>query len=281
MRQPVKILLCVVSILLVVASAGCRKKTPVAASIPPPPPPPTAPEPVKPNPPIISRFSLEPDRIEKGHSSILRWEVRDATGVQIDNSLGAVAASGERSVSPSASTTYTLTATGPGGSASAAATLTVTLPPPPVRTEVPPTPSFSERLSNEIQDVHFDFDKYNLRDDAISALNSDAEALKVIFKDFPSVTVVLEGHCDERGSAEYNLGLGDRRSTSVKEYLEQLGIAAERLISISYGKERPQCTEANEECWQKNRRVHFAPGESQKTTTSEMEDPETGLGPRS
>jgi peptidoglycan-associated lipoprotein len=72
---------------------------------------------------------------------------------------------------------------------------------------------------------------------------------------------VVEGHCDERGSAEYNLGLGDRRATSAKEFLQQLGVPSDRLKTISYGKERPQCTEQNESCWQKNRRAHFAPGQ--------------------
>jgi peptidoglycan-associated lipoprotein len=279
MRQYQRILVCVASILLVVVLAGCRKKAAVAASVPTPPAP-TAPEPVKPNPPTVSRFSLEPDRIEKGQSSILRWEVRDAAAVQIDNGVGSVPTSGDRSVSPVASTTYTLTATGPGGTATAAATLTVTTPPPPIRTEAALAPSFDERLSNEVGDIYFDFDKYNLRDDAIAVLSSNGDALKAIFKDFPNQTVVIEGHCDERGSAEYNLGLGDRRSTSVKEYLLQLGLAGERLIPISYGKERPQCTEANEDCWQKNRRAHFAPGEIQKTTVSQVEQVTRYPGPR-
>jgi peptidoglycan-associated lipoprotein len=72
---------------------------------------------------------------------------------------------------------------------------------------------------------------------------------------------VVEGHCDDRGSAEYNLGLGDRRASSAKDFLVQLGIPADRLKTISYGKERPQCTDENESCWQKNRRAHFSPGQ--------------------
>jgi peptidoglycan-associated lipoprotein len=71
----------------------------------------------------------------------------------------------------------------------------------------------------------------------------------------------VEGHCDERGSAEYNLGLGDRRASSVRDYLVQLGVPADRLHTISYGKERPQCTDADEACYQKNRRAHFSQGE--------------------
>jgi len=113
----------------------------------------------------------------------------------------------------------------------------------------------------EVQDAYFDYDKSDIRGDARDALTKDAEALKSILKDFPSATIVVEGHCDERGSAEYNLGLGDRRATSAKDFLVQLGVPADKLRTISYGKERPQCTEHNEECWQKNRRAHFAPAQ--------------------
>ena len=81
------------------------------------------------------------------------------------------------------------------------------------------------------------------------------------FADFPNANIVIEGHCDERGSAEYNLGLGDRRASSAKEYLVQLGVPAEKLNTISYGKERAQCKEQNESCWQKNRRAHFTSGQ--------------------
>ncbi len=89
----------------------------------------------------------------------------------------------------------------------------------------------------------------------------NAEALKAILRDFPSAVIQIEGHCDERGSAEYNLGLGDRRGTSAMEFLIQVGVAADRLRVISYGKEKPQCTEGTEECYQKNRRAHFVPAQ--------------------
>ena len=106
---------------------------------------------------------------------------------------------------------------------------------------------FLERLQSEVQDVYFDYDKSDVREDARATLQRNADALKALFKDFPTAIIVVEGHCDERGSAEYNLGLGDRRATSAKEFLVQLGVPADRLKTISYGKERPQCTEANEE----------------------------------
>jgi peptidoglycan-associated lipoprotein len=82
-----------------------------------------------------------------------------------------------------------------------------------------------------------------------------------LFSEFASASVLVEGHCDERGSAEYNLGLGDRRATAAKEFLVQLGISADKLRTISYGKERPQCTESSEDCWQRNRRAHFSAGQ--------------------
>jgi peptidoglycan-associated lipoprotein len=126
-----------------------------------------------------------------------------------------------------------------------------------------PQKTFAERLAAEVADAYFDFDKSNIRDDAELALGRNADALKHIFTDFANATVLIEGHCDERGSAEYNVGLGDRRAHAAKDFLMQLGLDAQRLLIISYGKERPQCTESNEECWQRNRRVHFVPGETQ------------------
>ena len=121
--------------------------------------------------------------------------------------------------------------------------------------------SLEERFIRDIQDVYFDYDKSDVRGDGQSVLNQDAAAIKRILVDFPNASIVVEGHCDERGSAEYNLGLGDRRASSAKDFLVQLGVPADRLKTISYGKERPQCTESGESCWQKNRRAHFSPGQ--------------------
>jgi peptidoglycan-associated lipoprotein len=129
-----------------------------------------------------------------------------------------------------------------------------------------------QRLSSDVQDAFFDYDKYGIRADARDALTRDAGALKAILSDFPAGVIMLEGHCDERGSAEYNLVLGDRRSTSVKEFLQSLGVPGGRLRTISYGKERPQCTEASEACHQKNRRVHFSPASSTSATKPDGSD---------
>ena len=110
-------------------------------------------------------------------------------------------------------------------------------------------------MEKELKDAYFDFDKSDVRTDAQEALTADANTLKQ--KEFANVSATIEGHCDERGSEEYNLGLGDRRATAAKNFLVNLGISADRLSTVSYGKDRPQCTDHNEDCWQKNRRVHF------------------------
>jgi peptidoglycan-associated lipoprotein len=114
-------------------------------------------------------------------------------------------------------------------------------------------------LRAQTSDAYFDYDKSSLRPDARTALQQDATALRDIFKGFQSAKVTVEGHCDERGSAEYNLALGDRRAKEARDYLVEFGVPAAQLTTISYGKERPQCTEHDEACWQKNRRAHLAP----------------------
>src|SRR5262249_46655372 len=125
--------------------------------------------------------------------------------------------------------------------------------PPPVTPPAAPTESMESMFLREMQDAFFDLDKADIRSDARTALAHDAEFLR----SYPQIKVVVEGHCDERGSTEYNLALGDRRAAAVKQYLVSLGIGADRLSTVSYGKEKPQCTESNETCWQKNRRGHF------------------------
>ncbi len=251
-----------IALSLAMFAAGCKKKAP-----PPPPPPPPAPpakvEPPKPAAPAVAQFSAEPTSIQRGQSATLRWEVSgNVTSVSIDNAIGTVQNSGNRRVFPTDSTTYTLTATGPGGSTTSSATVSVTSPPPPP----PPPPvkqtvTMEQRLSTDVQDAYFEYDKSDINGAARDVLTRNAAALKGILADFPSASIVVEGHCDERGSAEYNLGLGDRRATSAKEFLVQLGIPADKLRTISYGKERPQCTEGSESCWQRNRRAHFSAGQ--------------------
>ncbi len=244
---------------LAMFAAGCKKKAPP----PPPPPPPVQATPAPPPPaaPGVTSFTAEPTSIERGQSSTLSWTVSDATSVSIDNTIGAVQATGTRRVFPGASTTYTLTATGPGGTKTATATVNVTEPAPPPPPPAAAKATFEQLLSGTVVDAYFDYDKNDIREDARAALTKDADALKAIFSSFPDATVTIEGHCDDRGSAEYNLALGDRRATAAKEFLVQLGVPSDKLKTISYGKERPQCTDADESCWQKNRRAHFATGQ--------------------
>lgn len=108
-----------------------------------------------------------------------------------------------------------------------------------------------------VRDAYFDLDRHELRADARQALVSDAELLKQVLSQYPSFQGIIEGHCDERGSAEYNLALGAMRASAAKEFLQSLGVPSATLRTISYGKERPLCTLQTEECWQKNRRAHL------------------------
>lgn len=237
-------------------AAGCKKKVP--APQPPPAPVKEAPKPPAAKP-IVKFFTAEPSTIERGQASSLKWEVTGADTVSINQGLGTVNASGNRSVFPSSTTTYTLTASNSGGSVTESVTVNVTAPAAPAPKATPePKATFGEIIAREIQDAYFDFDKSDIREDARNTLTQNADKLKGIFRDYPSGTVTIEGHCDERGSAEYNLGLGDRRAIAAKEFLLQLGVPADRIRTLSYGKERPQCTDANEACWQKNRRAHFS-----------------------
>src|ERR1039457_1191002 len=225
---------------LAMFAAGCKKKAPP----PPPPPPPPKEQPAPPPPPAaptVTAFAAEPSSIERGQSSTLSWNVTDASSISIDNSIGTVQAAGSRRVFPGASTTYTLTATGPGGTKTATATVNVTEPAPPAPPPAVPKVSFSDMLSGTVGDALFDYDKNDIREDARAALTKDADALKAIIASFPDASVTIEGHCDERGSAEYNLALGDRRAAAAKD--------------------PPQCTDHNEPCFQKNRRAHFSTGQ--------------------
>ena len=114
-----------------------------------------------------------------------------------------------------------------------------------------------DELLARIQDAYFDYDQHTLRPDALKALEADSTELRDIMTQFPAYKLTIEGHCDERGSAEYNMALGDARAKAAKDYLVGVGIPADQLPLISYGKEKPVCDEHDEACWQKNRRIHI------------------------
>ena len=116
--------------------------------------------------------------------------------------------------------------------------------------------------SSPVKDVYFGFDRYDLTEEARAVLKGNTEWLKAN----PAARLQIEGHCDERGTAEYNLALGAKRAESAKEYLVNLGVAADRLSTISYGEEIPVCREANEGCWQKNRRARSVITSGRPTT---------------
>ena len=114
-----------------------------------------------------------------------------------------------------------------------------------------------DQLLARIEDAYFDYDKHTLRADAIETLRKDSTELRDILKDYPDYKLTIEGHADERGSAEYNMALGQARAEAAKNYLVQVGIPAPQLGLVSYGKERPACQEQTEDCYQKNRRIHI------------------------
>ena len=223
--------------------AGCRKPAPRPT---PPPPPEAAP---------TASLSANPAAIRAGESAQLTWHTQHATDISIEG-LGQVDSNGSRSVSPVESTTFRLVARGPGGEQEATTRVTVT--------PAAPTPATGgasgdidaaaeASFTRNVRDVYFDYDSYTIRPDAQQQLNSNAAWLTR----HPGVKLMVEGHCDERGSTEFNLALGDSRAHAVKQFLVQAGVGAERVATMSYGKERPACTESNEECWQQNRRGHF------------------------
>ncbi len=247
MRQRKRYVAVLVGILgLILLVGACKKKVAVQPPPPPPPPPPPAP---------TVTLTAEPSTVEKGHSVTLSWSSENSTDLDLQPGIGKVQATGSTTATPADSTTYTLTATGPGGTNTATARVTVTIPPPPPPPPAPKPVEISEedQFNQNVRDAYFDYDKSDIRPDAQQVLTADADFLKA----HSGIKFTVEGHCDERGSEEYNLGLGDRRANAVKNFLVNLGVSGDRIGTISYGKSRPTCTESSEDCWQKNRRGHF------------------------
>ncbi len=239
-QQNVKWFLLTVALGAMMMLSACAKKA--APPPPPPPPPPAAAAPT-------ASISVSPNSIQAGQSASLTWQTSNATDVSIDG-IGAVQPNGSQSVSPTDSTTYHLIAKGAGGTQDASARITVTAAPTP-----PPPPSVTDQelFSQNVKDVYFDYDKSDVRADQHGSVQADVQFLSA----HPNVNFTIEGHCDERGSTEYNIALGDKRANAVKNALVAAGVNASRIKTISYGKEKPFCSESNEACWQQNRRGHF------------------------
>lgn len=235
---------------------ACGKKTP-----PPPPettggPAPTSSRPAPPSPPPVIQLSAEPGTVERGGQATLSWTTENASSVLIDGGVGNVEASGSIVISPRESQTFTATATGPGGEAKASTRVTVV---PGDDRGVDIGQEDIRRLQDAIDQglvkpVFFSYDSAELSQEARSILKENARW----FQRYPDVVITIEGHCDERGTEEYNLALGDRRAQAAHAYLVELGVSGERLESLSFGEERPFEEGHNEAAWSQNRRAHFS-----------------------
>lgn len=226
--------------------AGCHKK----ASAPPPY---TAP-PIAAAAAPTATITASPEAIDVGSSVVLTWRTTGATSVSIDG-IGPVNLSGTQNVTPSNSTNFHLSAVGDGGTADANVRVTVRVP-------VAPGSGSSSNLGDTgtdaafhaaVQDVFFDYDSSDLRPDAVTNANNAAAYLNA----HTGIKVLIGGYCDERGSAEYNLALGETRAGAAKTALVNAGVNASRIRVVSYGKEKQFCTEQAESCYQQNRRAQF------------------------
>ena len=230
------------------AVTGCHKK---ASGINPNS---LGPAPAAPAAAPTATITADPLAIDLGQSVVLNWRTENATVVTIDG-IGEVNANGTQTVSPSNSTNFHLTAKGDGGTTEANVRVTVRVPvapaaPPPTETDMGSEAAFHQN----VQDVFFDYDSYDLRPDAAAATAQAAAYLTA----HPAIKVVIGGYCDERGSAEYNLALGENRANAAKTALTNAGVAPARIRVVSYGKEKQFCTDETETCWQENRRAQFS-----------------------
>jgi peptidoglycan-associated lipoprotein len=250
MQKRITRTLALISTLAVLGAAtGCHKK---ASGVNPsslgPAAPPAAPAPT-------ASITADPLAIDLGQSVVLNWRSQNATNVTIDG-IGEVNLNGTQTVSPSNSTNFHLTAKGDGGTVEANVRVTVRVPVAPVA----PAPEAAADMGSEaafhqnVQDIFFDYDSFDLRPDASTSVAQAASYLTA----HPSIKVVIGGYCDDRGSAEYNLALGENRANAARAALISAGVASNRLRVISYGKEKQFCTEETESCWQQNRRAQFS-----------------------
>lgn len=242
-------------LLLLLASGvfvGCDKDTPSPA------PQSTAPTTATTAP--TATISATPGAIPVGDQVTIEWSTTDASSVSISGIGKSLPTSGKKIVSPPVTTTYRLVAKGPGGRAEAATVVTIMKTPVTVVIQPPPTvaqPTSTSTMTPEqefaanVVDIFFNYDAYEVRPDAQTNLSKDAAYLV----NHPNLNITIAGYCDERGSNEYNVALGENRANSVKDSLVTAGVAASRIQVVSYGKEKPFCTDSTEECWQQNRRA--------------------------
>jgi peptidoglycan-associated lipoprotein len=246
-HQPkVKTLLLSASIALL-AATGCHNH---AKTLPPPsslPPEVSAPAPT-------ATFTADPLAVDQGQSVVLNWRTTNATNVSIDG-IGDVSVNGTQTVTPASSTNFHLVAKGDGGTTEANVRVTVRVPTVPTMTtgSADDTMGTDSAFHAAVQDLYFDYDSYTVRPDAESSIAAAAHYLNA----HPAIKILIAGYCDDRGSAEYNITLGENRANAGKQALVAAGVDASRIRVVSYGKERQFCTEETESCWQQNRRAQF------------------------
>jgi len=227
---------------------GCHKK---ASGIDPNALGPTAPAAAAPAP--TATITADPVAIDQGQSVVLNWRSQNASTVSIDG-IGDVNLNGTQTVSPSNSTNFHLVAKGDGGVSEANVRVTVRVPVAPTAPPAAADMGSEAAFHQNVQDIFFDYDSYDLRPDATTSVTQAASYLAA----HPNIKVIIGGYCDDRGSAEYNLALGENRANSARAALVSAGVSANRLRVISYGKEKQFCTEETESCWQQNRRAQFS-----------------------
>jgi peptidoglycan-associated lipoprotein len=204
-------------------------------------------------------LTADPLAIDLGQSVVLNWRTTDASSVIIDG-IGPVNVNGTQTVSPSSSTNFHLTAKGDGGTVEANVRVTVRVPvaptPPAENSLTPPVVEMGsdEAFHENVHDIFFDYDSYQLPPEG-EAIAAKAAAYLVAH---PDIRIVIGGYCDDRGSAEYNLALGENRANAAKTVLVNAGVAPGRIRVVSYGKEKQFCTDETDACWQQNRRDQFS-----------------------
>jgi len=232
--------------------SGCHKNS----SAPPPSSmgPTTAPEVTISAP--TATLTADPLAIDVGQSVVLNWRSTNATSVTIDG-LGQLSANGTQTVSPATSTNFHMTAKGDGGTTEANVRVTVRVPIPPTAAADDTTAGnmgSEAEFKQNVQDAFFDYDSYELRADAQAATIKAAAYLVAR----PDIRIVIGGYCDDRGSAEFNLALGENRANAARVALINAGVAPARIRVVSFGKEKQFCTDETESCWQQNRRAQFS-----------------------
>ncbi len=253
-RNSLNLFACLLFLGLILIPACKGKKPDVRPELPPPTRTETPDPDLPPAPPPTLSLTASPGTIERGEQTSLKWSSENGTSLIIDNGIGNVRPAGEIVISPGQSITYTATVRGRGGEARASTRITVLEPD--TDLIVPPDRRQLGDLIEQgtIKMVHFAYDKAQLTATGKATLQQNA----LYFRRYPDVTFVVEGHCDERGSEEYNLALGDRRAITVRDYLIQLGIERGRIEAVSYGEELPLDTRKNEAAFARNRRAQFS-----------------------